>query len=188
MLEQPQASDLFDGEGDGLAVDVPLFCEGQGLAVADGVSQHITQQGGFVLADQGLQLLVAAQTDADVVGDFKAAVFAHGLDLGDQFSDEPFVDERGGEVGVQHQRDAAVGVGDIAVDLHRGDEQVVAGQLCRTAVGKGQGDAAGLVQFRQGLLPVDGGKGGLDLAKPAAVFGADGLELWLEGRRSEGKS
>ena len=184
----PSQSDLLDRQRDGLAVDVPLAGMGQHLVIADLVAEDAVQQGLFVLAEQGLQFFVAAQGDADVVGDLKAAVLTHGLGLGDQFSDKAFVDQVVGEIGVQNDGDATVGVGNKAVDLGGGDQQVVAGQLGRTAVGKRQGQLAGFVQFGHGFLAVDGGKGGADLAEELAVAGTDGLQLGLEGVGSKGRN
>ena len=110
----------------------------------------------------------------DVVGDLKAGVLAHGLDLADDLADKALLDQLRAQVRIQDHGHIGVLLGDEALPPGHIDQQVVLGQdhLCPV---KGKGQRAGLVQGIHGLIAIQLRQGGADLPQELPVLGTYGL-------------
>ena len=122
-----------------------------------------------------------------MVGHCKARLFAHGLDLGDEFALDALFDECGGEAGVERHGDALVGSGHIPFGAFGGDEKVCLRQLDLRAADLG-GECAAVLDGGDQRRAVARFQIGADGVQEFAVFGAERLHLRLDAVGDESGS
>ena len=169
--------DLLNGDRYNLAVDVPLFGVGEGLAEEKLGAEGFVKNLCLVALGDSRNGVVACEGNLDVIHNLEAGVLTHSLDLGDDLADVALLDKLGSEVLIDNHGDALIGKGLEALLLCHLDEEILfcEDDLCAL---NGEGDVAVCLKLGVSRVAV---KLGETSGKLKLFAHADGLECATVG-------